>query len=60
MLKNSLDSTNLIRRDRTNMVIPIERDLLMRFKQVSAAKRYRSLSEMVRYAIEQYLKAEGM
>jgi hypothetical protein len=42
------------------MVVPIDREALIRIKQLSAAKRYRSTAEMVRYVMEQYLKAEGV
>ena len=43
-----------------DMHIPIEGDLLIRIKQVSAAKHYKSMAEMVRYVMEEYLKAEGV
>jgi len=51
---------NVRKDDTTTMVIPIERDMLIRIKQVSAAKHYKSTAEMVREIMKQYLKAEGM
>jgi hypothetical protein len=47
-------------KDVTTMVVPIDRNMLIRIKQVSAAKHYKSTAEMVRYVMKQYLKAEGI
>jgi len=42
------------------MNVDMERDMLIRIKQVSAAKHYKSTAEMVRGIMKQYLKAEGV
>ena len=60
MLNNTQSLESKTINDTTTMVIPIGRDMLIRIKQVSAAKRYRSMAEMVRYVMGQYLKAEGV
>ncbi len=60
MLNNMQSSTNIKKYDTTTMVIPIARSMLISIKRVSAAKRYRSMAEMVRFVMEQYLKAEGI
>jgi len=62
MLTNiqGLESTNAKDTTRTTMVIPIRRNMLIKIKQVSAAKHHSSMAEMVRYAVERYMKTEGM